>query len=42
MHDWGGVASDGFAAIFRIAEEARVPVSEPEQGLSNAVRAKGS
>jgi hypothetical protein len=50
MHDWVGVASDGFADIFRIAEEAagfqfrgaNVSRCEPEQGLSNAARAKGS
>jgi hypothetical protein len=26
MHDWGDVASDGFAAIFRAAEETMPPV----------------
>jgi hypothetical protein len=47
MHDCGEVASDGFAAIFRAAEETMppVPVSqklEREQGLSNEARAKRS
>jgi hypothetical protein len=31
MHDWEGVASEGFAAIFRAAE-----VAVPEQGRSSA------
>jgi hypothetical protein len=47
MHDWSDVASDGFDAIFRAAEEKirPVPVSqkaEREQGLSNEARAKRS
>jgi hypothetical protein len=47
MHDWGDVASDGFAAIFRAAEETMRPVpvsqkTEREQGLSNEARAKRS
>src|SRR5260370_9397344 len=43
MHDRGGVASDGFAAIFRKAEEAvcvrfPFPRRPAEQGLSHAAR----
>jgi hypothetical protein len=34
MHDWEGVGSKGFAAIFRAAE-----VAVPEQGRSNATSA---
>jgi hypothetical protein len=47
MHDRGDVASDGFAAIFRAAEETMRPVlvsqkAEREQGLSNEARANRS
>jgi hypothetical protein len=46
MHDWDDVASNGFAAIFRAAEETMRPVpvrnSEREQGLSNEARPKRS
>jgi len=34
MHDWEGVASEGFAAIFRAAE-----VAVAEQERSNAIAA---
>jgi hypothetical protein len=47
MHDWGDVASDAIAAIFRTAEEtiasgSSFHSSEQEQGLSNEARANRS
>jgi hypothetical protein len=47
MHDWGEVASDGLAAIFRGAEVSFVRFQfsqsgEREQGLSNGARARRS
>src|SRR6266550_2443369 len=40
MHDWGDVASDAFAAIFRTAEETNAPGSSFKERASEGPRAR--